>query len=185
MTRLEKTATASVVFSFLLLLGIVTRGYIRDRNQALAAAPLVKIGDVVNLPDFPSAKDRSTLVLVLSSGCHYCMDSLPFYKQLAAFRKSRADKMRLLAVLPEDKNSARTFLESAGVFTDGVLSKPPSELGARIVPTLLLLDREGRLQQYWAGELNPASQEDVLDALRRSCADCDVASTPESDDSRE
>src|SRR5690242_17504225 len=151
MTRLEKTATASAVLSFLLLTGVVTRSYVLSRRPDPATTPMVKVGELVKLPDLPLRNAESTLVLVISSSCHYCMDSLPFYKQLSAFRKSSADRLRLLAALPEDQNSARTFLESAGIFTDGVLAKAPSELGARIVPTLLLLDRDGRLQRYWAG----------------------------------
>jgi len=178
MTRLEKIATASVVISFLLLAGVLTRAYILSRGAASAAAPLIKIGEKVEIPGLPGGNAQSTLVLVLSSGCHYCMEGLPFYKQLSTFRGSSAGKIRLVAVLPEDKNSARTFLESAGIFADGVFSQAPGDLGARIVPTLLLLDRQGRLQQYWAGELSKQAQAEVLAALSRSCANCNLAAMP-------
>lgn len=183
MTRLEKTATASVVLSFLLLAGVVTRSYVLSRHPDPATVPMVKIGEVVKLPAAPGRNAESTLVLVLSSSCHYCMDSLPFYKQLSAFRKSSADKLRLLAALPEDENSARTFLENAGIFTDGVLVKAPSDLGARIVPTLLLLDRENKLERYWAGKLSAEAQEEVLAALKRYCSECNLAAASDRNES--
>jgi|SRR5215813_6027120 len=181
MTRLEKTATASVVISFLLLAGVVTRAYILSRGAASAAAPLIKIGEKVELPGLSSANSQLVLVLVLSSGCHYCMEGLPFYKQLSTLRGSSAGNIRLVAALPEDKDSAQTFLENAGIIVDGVLSQAPGDLGVRIVPTLLLLDRQGKLQQYWAGELSKQRQAEVLAALRRSCANCNLAATPEID----
>ena len=166
MTRLEKTAATSLVLSFLLLAGVLTRGYILSRRPDAAAVPLVKVGEVVRLPEFSRGNAESTLVMVLSSGCHYCMEGLPFYKQLSAVRKSSGNSIQLVAVLPEQKAAAQTFLEGAGIATDGILSMAPSELGVRILPTLLLLDREGKLQRYWAGELNKDAQEEVLKALR-------------------
>lgn len=32
------------------------------------------------------ARNRSTLVLAISTACHFCKDSLPFYRKLAAAR---------------------------------------------------------------------------------------------------
>ena len=178
MTRLEKTATATLVFSFLLLAGVVTRGYVKNRAANRAVAPQVKIGEAIKIPDASPGKSHSTLVLVLSSGCHYCMEDLPFYKQLSDFRRPSAD-IRLLAALPEDVNSARAFLEGAGVFTDGILSLAPGDLGVRIVPTLLLLDRDNKLQAYWAGALSREAQQEVLAALKRACVNCKLASKSE------
>ena len=50
MTRIEKTATASLVLSFLLLAGVMTRSYVLSRHPDPAAVPMVKIGEVVKLP---------------------------------------------------------------------------------------------------------------------------------------
>ena len=172
MTKLEKTATVSFVASFLLLAGVLTRGYILSHRPDPRAVPLVKTGELVRLPGFTPGSAESTLVLVLSSQCHYCLDDLPFYKQLSTFRKSSGDSIHLIAVLPERTTSAREFLSNAGIGADDVLSMTPRRLGVQLLPTLLLLDRDGKLQQFWVGELNRNQREEILSVLRKSCAAC-------------
>ena len=172
MTKLEKTATVSFVASFLLLAGVLTRSYILSHRPDPRAVPLVKTGELVRLPGFTPGSAQSTLVLVLSSQCHYCLDDLPFYKQLSAFRKSSGDSIHLIAVLPERTTSAREFLSNAGIGADDVLSMTPRRLGVQLLPTLLLLDRDGKLQQFWVGELNRNQREEILSVLRKSCAAC-------------
>jgi hypothetical protein len=44
----------------------------------------------------------------------------------------------------------------------------------QLLPTLLLLDREGKLQQYWVGELDRKKQEEVFSVLRKSCPACSI-----------
>ena len=170
MTKLEKTAAFSLVTSFLLLVGVLTRSYILSHRPDLRAMPLVKTGELVRLPGFTPGSAQSTLVLVLSSQCQYCLDDLPFYKQLSAFRKSSGDSIHLVAVLPERTSSAREFLNNAGMGADDVLSMTPRRLGVQLLPTLLLLDREGKLEQFWVGELNRNQQEEVLAVLRRAAS---------------
>ena len=166
MTKLEKTAAFSLVISFLLLVGVLTRSYVLSHRPDPRAMPLVKTGELVRLPGFTPGSAQSTLVLVLSSQCQYCVDDLPFYKQLSAFRKSSGDSIRLIAVLPERTSSAREFLSNAGIGADDVLSMTPRRLGVQLLPTLLLLDHDGKLQQYWVGELNQNQREEILSVLR-------------------
>ena len=50
MSRLEKTAAAAMVVSFLLLAGVTTRSFVLSRRPDPATIPLVKIGEAVKLP---------------------------------------------------------------------------------------------------------------------------------------
>ena len=80
--------------------------------------------------------------------------------------------MHLIAALPEKTATATAFLNSSGVGTDNVLSMAPIELGVQMVPTLLLLDENGKLKRYWVGEMNPEREQEVLAELRGSCSAC-------------
>ncbi|MFI5106111.1 MAG: hypothetical protein ACHP79_14405 [Terriglobales bacterium] len=172
MSRLEKTATASMVVSFLLLAGITTRSFVLSRRPDPATVPLVKIGETVKLPGFSPGGARLTFVMVLSSQCPYCVHDLPFYRQLSALRASSAGELRLIAILPEKTASGAAFLRGSGVNTDDVLSMAPLELGVQLLPTLLLLDKNGKLEEYWAGEMDQARQQEVLAVLHASCGAC-------------
>jgi hypothetical protein len=179
MSRLEKTATATLVVSFLLLVGITTRSFVLSRRPDPATVPLVKIGETVKLPGFSPGSAKLTFVMVLSSQCTYCLHDLPFYKQLSAMRASSGGALRLIAVLPEKTDSGTAFLGSSGVSTDNVLSMAPLELGVKLIPTLLLLDENGKLKRYWAGEMNQQRQQEVLAVLQASLqASCDACRLP-------
>ena len=172
MSRLEKTAAAAMVVSFLLLAGVTTRSFVLSRRPDPAAAPLVKIGQAVKLPGVSPGAARLTLVIVLSSQCTYCLHDLPLYRQLSAARSSSGGMLHLVAVLPEKTATATAFLDSSGVATDNVLSMAPREVGVQMVPTLLLLDENGKLKKYWVGEMNQGREREVLAVLTASCSSC-------------
>ena len=177
MTKLEKAAAITLAASFLLLTGVLGRSYYLSRRPDPRSIPLVKTGEIVRLPGFTPGNAQSTLVLVLSSGCKYCLEDLPFYRQLSAIRNSSRDSIHLLAVLPERTTSAREFLATAGIGADDVISMSPRHLGVQVLPTLLLLDHEGKLQQYWVGDLDRKQEQEVFSVLRKSCPACSVPET--------
>lgn len=180
MNRLEKTAAVCLAVSFLLLAGILARSYVLSRRSRAAALPRVKIGERVKLPELPAGRAGHTLVMVISSQCEYCVNDLPFYRRLSVMRTASAGELRLVAALPEKTETAQMFLANAGVIVDQVWSAAPAEVGVRLIPTLLLVDGEGKLQQFWVGELNDDRRRDVLTVLAASCAACarPVAAAP-------
>lgn len=174
MTRIEKTAAAAMAVSFLLLAAAATRSFVLSRRPDPATLPLMKIGDSVKLPGSSPGAARPTLVMVLSSQCPSCIHDVPFYKQLSGLRASSGGALRLVAVLPEKRAVAATFLGSSSVNTDEILSMAPRQLGVQLLPTLLLIDERGKLARYWVGELDQGRQQEVLSVLQASCAACRV-----------
>jgi hypothetical protein len=174
MRKLEKAATITFVVSFLLLAGVLLRSYWLSRRPDPRTIPLVKVGQPVNIPGFSPGDSQSSLVLAISSECPYCIDDLPFYKQLSVARASSGDSLRIVAVLPQNTSTARKFLDDAGVHVDAVLSMSPRRIGVQLFPTLLLLDRTGRLQQFWVGGLTGKQRQEVFSALKKSCTTCSL-----------
>jgi hypothetical protein len=177
MSRLEKTAAAAMAVSFLLLAGAATRSFVLSRRPDPATVPLVKIGEAVKLPGVSPGTARLTFVIVMSSGCTYCLHDLPLYRRLSAARSASGGMLHLVAVLPEKASTAAEFLRSSGVATDNLLSLAPLDVGARMVPTLLLLDENGKLRRYWVGEMGQEREREVLEALTASCSSCRLSAT--------
>jgi hypothetical protein len=122
------------------------------------------------LPPLPSYKwgSRSeTLVLAIRSGCHFCENSLPFYKHLSELEKSNAFRAHLLAVMPDDKDVASEILQSGGVTVESVFGQPLDSIKVSGTPTLLLLDAYGRVKKSWVGQLQPRQEEEVIAAAER------------------
>lgn len=110
--------------------------------------------------DFRRAK--TTAVLVIRSTCHFCAESMPFYKRLAASVNARTPAAALVAVCTEAEGSCADFLKQAGVSVAAVVATPPGGLRVRGTPTLLLVNSAGEVSHVWAGKLTEAKETEVL-----------------------
>lgn len=103
-----------------------------------------------------------TLVLAISSTCHFCTESAPFYRQLAGANEST----QLIAILPQPVNEGRRYLTGLGLEVDHVVQAPLNSINVSGTPTLLLVNRDGNVMGTWVGRL-PADQEvEVLTQMR-------------------
>lgn len=107
------------------------------------------------------ARNRSTLVLAISTACHFCKDSLPFYRKLGAARTD----VRLLAVMPQPVAEGRKFLSNSSVRIDDVRQISLNTLGVTGTPTLLLVNGDGVTTKVWVGKLQTDQESQVLNAL--------------------
>jgi len=111
-----------------------------------------------------NAADR-TLILALNTGCHFCEESLPFYRRLPTNKSQTAEGTQVVAIFPNEINEARKFL-TVGNLEFPVLGRQDfAKLGIAGTPTLVLLNRDGTVQKVWRGELSVGDQEKVLSAV--------------------
>lgn len=110
-----------------------------------------------------SGEDR-TLLLVLQKGCHFCTESGPFYQRLAREAAARGGRVKLLAVLPQDADEGRRYLDGLGVTIERVAQASLGALDVTGTPTLIMLDR-GKVSDVWVGALTPELESEVLGKL--------------------
>lgn len=108
-------------------------------------------------------RNGQTLILAISSTCHFCSESAPFYKTLA----SNKGDTRIVAVLPESVEEGRKYLSKLGVAVDDVKQVPLNEIGVSGTPSLVLVDNSGVVKNLWLGKLSVEKERIVLDAVRR------------------
>jgi hypothetical protein len=166
MKHIEKIANLAIIFAVVVFLVVVVRGgLLRQSIPAHPPAPTsatVQIGSTISLPgiQFPAGQD--SLLLNISSACHFCKDSLPFYKQLTAQLKGRVN---IIAVLPEAQPEAESFITNAGLKGVRVVSAKLSTIGVHATPTLLLVDPKGKVKAAWVGELDSDHQRQLISAV--------------------
>lgn len=164
MKYLERIANIAIIVAVVVFLGLVVKGEFSRRNapQFAAQGPSPNlVGTTVRLPGVQFPKDRSSLLLVVSTECHFCKDSLPFYKDLTA--KSRG-RLNVVAVLPQPQAEAQKFLQDAGVEANQVVTATPDTLGVRGTPTVMLVDGSGKVKQVWLGRLDLKGEKSLLAA---------------------
>lgn len=110
------------------------------------------------------ATDR-TLILALNTGCHFCEESLPFYRRLPTNKSQTAKRTQILAIFPNETDEARKFLTAAKLEFPVFGGQDFAKLRIAGTPTLILLNRDGKVQSVWRGELSASDQDKVLSAV--------------------
>jgi hypothetical protein len=162
MKRLETIANIAVIIAAVALLVFLgQQEWIRHNPPSMATARSLE-GKAVHLPGVQFAAQSRTLVIAISTQCHFCRDSEPFYKELAEKPASRA---KLVAVLPQPQSEAEQYVHQSIGPSVQVVSAPLDSLGVTGTPTLLLIDGSGRVQKAWVGKLDGPAQQQVQSLL--------------------
>lgn len=166
--KTELLANIAIIVVALLLGGVLIKRYLLTSDDAVGdrnGVSRIAAGTKVSLPEIDWAKSDRTLLLVLSKGCHFCSESAPFYQRLVRDTSGRGD-VRLVAVLPQDVNEGRKYLNELAVPINEVRQSTLESLGVGGTPTLILVDNKGAVTDSWVGKLPPDKESEVLSHLQ-------------------
>jgi hypothetical protein len=174
MDRFRKTVElaaniAIVTVAILLCATLLKNRYATTTRQDFGGSPAgeVKPQEKINLPDVDWQKSDQTLLLVLSTTCHYCSESTAFYQQLV---KERSGNTRIVAALPQDLDESQDYLKKHGLSVDDVKQVNLNSIGVSGTPTLILVNNDGAVKDVWVGKLPKPYQAEVLRRVQRSVA---------------
>lgn len=133
--------------------------------RVTAATPTQSVvGSHLSVPELDWSGYRATVVLALSTACHFCTESAPFYRQLAALRHGNPN-LGLIAVLLQPVEQSTKYLSDEQVSVNRVLSLPLETLKVGGTPTMLLVGRDGVVLKAWVGRLDEGTQAIALKAI--------------------
>jgi peroxiredoxin len=166
--KVQFLANVAVIVTALILGVVLTKNYILPGRAPVNSAPSRKnislnLGRKISLPAVDWVKNNRTLVFALSQGCHFCSESANFYKRI---HELRFQGVRLLAVLPQDSITSQKYLNELGVTVDEVKQASLDSIGVEGTPTLLLVDKDGVVQNAWVGKLPDSEESEVLAKLK-------------------
>jgi thiol-disulfide isomerase/thioredoxin len=161
MKFLDKIANIMVILGVIVFLFLVARNEYA-RYHTGTAVSVAMVGKRVILPGARLPQDRDSLIFALSTTCHFCKESLPFYQQLV----TRSDgRVNLVAVLPQPQAEAQMYLQNASIPISQVVSTGLDVVGVSATPTLLLVNSRGDIKKLWIGLLDEKGQQEVLSAV--------------------
>jgi hypothetical protein len=149
-------------------------GYYFWQARRTTQSPLpdsVKAGD--QLPGLLAYNWKAhdhTLVLALRNGCHFCEASMPFCRKLADLEKSKQIDAHLIAVLPDEATAVRQLEQTQELAVEALPGVDLSQVKVDGTPTLLLVDRQGRVPKVSIGQLAAAGEADVIAVLSKQVA---------------
>jgi hypothetical protein len=179
--RIEVIANVSIIVTASLLCFVVVKNSLLRRSLQEPGAPktapaktatdkvkpAIQTGMKISLPGVDFARNDRTLLLALSTTCHFCSESADFYKKL----EKEHGNTRMIAVLPQPAAAGRDYLNKLGVSVDEVVQAQLSAIQVRGTPTLIMIDQDGAVIDYWVGKLANTEEPKVIDRLREGRGD--------------
>ncbi len=160
------TNIAVIILFFILMGGFLYRTYKNNQPQSPG------IGE--RLPELAGYNWQSnphSLLLVLRKGCHFCEESMPFYRTLYDLEKNNRLGAKMVAVFPDRTKEVDDFLHAQNFSILGISQINVSSLKVSGTPTLILVDQNGRVEKTWVGKLDSAGEGSVIAVLRKSQPD--------------
>jgi len=162
--KIEIAANIAIVVVAFLLTTVLVKNYLINRH--LESADVSSI-DPLASPDLNSLNidwrvKRETLVLAVSTTCHFCTESAGFYKQLAQHRGS----IRIVAVLPQPVDEGKRYLDGLGITVDDIKQASLSTINVTGTPTLILVNEDGKVSKTWIGKLDSQKEIEVLEKMQ-------------------
>jgi hypothetical protein len=161
---LDVAANVAILGVCVLILVVGIKRYILPDSVSALAAP--SAGTHLSVPGVDWSHSNRTLVMVLSTQCHFCSESAEFYKRLLPEASLRGTQV--VAVLPQSPEESREYLTHLGLTTSNVTIQQQGATGIRVTgtPTLILADNKGSVLRAWPGKLAPKGEAEVLGEIR-------------------
>jgi hypothetical protein len=162
--KVELLANVVIIVVAVLLAGVLVRRYLLPQAESPPAQARVQPGTKLSVPGVEWDKNERTLLLVLSTTCHFCTESSPFYQRLAQ-EKAKKGGVGLIAVLPQSVDESQKYLNGLGVSVDDVKQASLDTVQVRGTPTLIMADRTGTVVESWVGKLPAEKEVEVLNSF--------------------
>jgi rhodanese-related sulfurtransferase len=154
-----------IVVALIFTVSIARRFLHRDAGAANQAL-ILKAGMKLELANMDWSKNGRTLVLGLSTTCHFCTESAPFYQKIVRQLARHQGATRIVAVLPQPVAAGQKYLQDLGVSVDEVREANMVSMGLGPTPTLAVVDDAGVVTAAWVGKLGISQQYEVLKQLK-------------------
>jgi hypothetical protein len=159
-TRLEKIANGAILLTCIILSVRYGRDLYRRAHPANLAPPY-KIGDTIkDTPELGLNQAPMTMVVVTRSSCHFCTESMPFYRRLVDVAKHSG--VRLVGATGEEPQANAAYLSSNQVFLNAVVSTDKNQIHTSGTPTLIIVRNDGVVINSWVGQLQKSEETEVL-----------------------
>lgn len=157
--RLEVAANGAILCLCLMLMGILAWKLVLPKGTSTARNQ-VPIGKTLKLPGVDWSTANGAVVLALSTQCHYCTESAPFYKKLV--EASQAKQVRVIAVLPQARSESQQYLQTHQISVQEIVQTQLPAIYVKATPTVLFVDRTGVVIDGWVGKLSPEHEQEML-----------------------
>jgi thiol-disulfide isomerase/thioredoxin len=166
MTKLETVTHVFLIGVCCLAGGLLIEQRFFSSPEAETVSPRDLVGREVQLPGADWQAAPFTVLLQISSTCHFCNESMPFYRQLVAARQNQAAKVPVIVASGDAVAVIRKHLEDQQVVVDKVLHSRLASFGTG-TPTVFIVDSKGLVRRVFMGKLDSSGEKELLSIMER------------------
>jgi hypothetical protein len=167
-STLDTAANIAIIIVCAIAAVVLIRNQFFPRQAAPGNMPQIEKGEkYAQLKDVVPAGANKALVVAVQPGCHFCNDSMPFYKRLLDERNQKGSAVKFVAAVPSDEakpQEAEKF-SAVGAQPDNIAQVDFAAIKVPGTPTLVLVDNSGKVLNVWVGKLDEGGEKEVLKVL--------------------
>lgn len=167
MSHLERITHVCLISVSVLACVVLVRDHLSGSNRPSATRRLE--GTRIRLPSVDWSRQRQTVVLAISSRCHFCTASAPLYHSITT--GERRANSRFVVVSGDAPSELESFLSANQIVVDQVVRESPFQIGASGTPTILVVNSGGKVLASFVGQLSSDQEKRLRDLLSHPAAD--------------
>ena len=167
-STLDTVANIAIIIVCAIAAFILIRNNFFNKPQPGQRPPSAEVGEKLDaLREVVPAGTDHALVVAVAPGCHFCTESMPFYKRLLDERNQKQSKTRVIAAVPNEgaKAEEQQKLASAGVNPDALVAVDFQDIKVPGTPTIFHVDNQGKVLGVWVGKQDSSGEDEILEAL--------------------
>lgn len=162
--QILERVTGVAAFSALVLLCsfVAIKQFKQNSIDRVVVQGLEKGQQFPRLPTLDYERTRATMLIALDTECEHCVKALTFYKDIA---RSAAPGFQVVALFPNTNEPVREYAKRHELSFAIESSVDLSRLNISAMPTLILVDNESKIIDFWVGEASPERQRSIIQTL--------------------
>lgn len=117
------------------------------------------------IPKVDYRSNPQTLLIALNTGCGHCRDSLPFYRSLVELNQQSNGVRHIVAIFPNGKAEVDEYVKENHLNIESVSGVDLSHLRVSGTPTMILVNSNGEVMDFWVGKLDDSVTDKVIRSL--------------------
>lgn len=171
--RIELAANLAIIAVALVLSSVLAKHYLSPSpsgDEGVHSRPHIELraGMSLSVENVDWSKNDKTILLVLSTKCHFCVESAPFYRRIS--NRLRSSSVRLIGIFPKGQGDGQKYLEDLAISVDDLREVSLDSIKVPVTPALILVDSGGLVTNLWVGKLSTDKESEVLSAV--ACYEC-------------
>lgn len=117
------------------------------------------------IPKIDYHSSKRTLLIALNTKCHYCQESLPFYRTLVEANSQSSKDLHIVALFPDKAEEVAEFIRGNGLKIEVVPEVQFAPLSISGTPSIILVNNAGEIDDFWVGKLGNTEAKHLMRSL--------------------